>query len=384
MSTDTIHESTDGESSLISWETWDEIKHTEWFVSLSSVLFVLLFSYAFGRAPVVSDVLRGYHGLAITVLIWSIFALGFNLLLGQTGLLSFGHAMFFGTASYAAALFAIHVYSDPLVVILVGMLAAIVLGVVAALILLRLHTVYFSIVALAIAQFLYFLAREPLVEITKGINGLDVPRVPLLGLVDLEHEYGGLLGTLVVNNLYLFVGVFFVAVVAFITRVRKSPYGLIFKAIRENETRTAFVGLNVWRYKFAAFMLSAAIVGLAGGLMAVNTQFAGVERLYWSVSGDIVVMAVLGGLGTIAGPVIGTFVFFYFKGIVNGFPTLGNYWLLLLALSFTTVVWVYPDGIWGMITDFTAALRDPKALLERTKQRIAGLSPLGGSTGGDR
>jgi branched-chain amino acid transport system permease protein len=131
-------------------------------------------------------------------------------------------------------------------------------------------------------------------------------------------------------------------------------------------------------------MLSAAIVGLAGGLMAVNTQFAGVERLYWSVSGDIVVMAVLGGLGTIAGPVIGTFVFFYFKGIVNGFPTLGNYWLLLLALSFTTVVWVYPDGIWGMITDFTAALRDPKALLERTKQRIAGLSPLGGSTGGDR
>ncbi|MBV0903038.1 branched-chain amino acid ABC transporter permease [Haloarcula salina] len=380
MSMDTIRNSFDGDSSVLSWETWNQIKHTERFVFLSSVLFVLLFSYTFGRAPVISDVFQGYHGLAMTILIWSIFALGFNLLLGQTGLLSFGHAMFFGTASYAAALFAIHVYNEPLLVVLVGTLAAVTLGVVAALILLRLHTVYFSIVALAIAQFLYFLAREPLVEVTKGINGLDIPRAPLLGLVELEHEYSGLVGTLLVNNLYIFIGAFFVAVVALITRIRKSPYGLIFKAIRENETRTAFVGLDVWRYKFAAFILSAAIVGLAGGLMAVNTQFAGVERLYWSVSGDIVVMTVLGGLGTLAGPVIGTFVFFYFKGIVNGFPTLGNYWLLLLALSFTAVVWAYPDGIWGMLTDFTAALRDPKELLSNARQRISDLV----STGGDR
>jgi len=380
MSIDTIRNSVTGDSTVVSWETWNQIKHTERFVFLSSVLFVLLFSYTFGRAPVVSDVLRGYHGLAVTILIWSIFALGFNLLLGQTGLLSFGHAMFFGTSSYAAALFAIHVYNDPLVVVLAGTLAAVALGVVSALILLRLHTVYFSIVALAIAQFLYFLAREPLVEITKGINGLDVPRVPLLGLVDLEHEYGGLIGMFLVNNLYIFIGIFFVAVVALITRIRKSPYGLIFRAIRENETRTAVVGLDVWRYKFAAFLLSAAIVGLAGGLMAVNTQFAGVERLYWSVSGDIVVMTVLGGLGTLAGPVIGTFVFFYFKGIVNGFPMLGDYWLLLLALSFTAVVWAYPDGIWGMLTDFTGALRDPKALLAKTKRRITNLV----STGGER
>jgi len=378
MSIDTIRNSVTGDSTVVSWETWNQIKHSERFVALSSVLFVLLFSYTFGRAPVVSDILQGYHGLAMTILIWSIFALGFNLLLGQTGLLSFGHAMFFGTSSYAAALFAIHVYNEPLTVVLVGTLAAVALGVVSALILLRLHTVYFSIVALAIAQFLYFLAREPLVEITKGINGLDLPRAPLLGIVELDHEYGGLIGMLLVNNLYIFIGLFFIAVVALITRIRKSPYGLIFKAIRENETRTAVVGLDVWRYKFAAFIISAAIVGLAGGLMAVNTQFAGVERLYWSVSGDIVVMTVLGGLGTLAGPVIGTFVFFYFKGIVNGFPMLGDYWLLLLAVSFTAVVWVYPDGIWGMVTDFTAALRDPKALLENTKRRIVNLLPAGG------
>lgn len=383
MSTDTIHELVGGDSSLISWETWDRIKHTERFILLASVLFVLLFSYVFGRAPVVSDVLQGYHGLALTMLIWSIFALGFNLLLGQTGLLSFGHAMFFGTASYAAALFALHVYNDPLVIVLAGMLAAVALGVIAALILLRLHTVYFAIVALAIAQFLYFLAREPLVEITRGINGLDVSRTAVLGVFDLDHRYGGLLGTLVVDNLYVFVGAFFVAVVVFITRVRKSPYGLIFKAIRENETRASFIGLNVWRYKFSAFLLSAAVVGIAGGLMAVHTQFAGVERLHWSISGNIVVMTVLGGLGTIVGPVLGTFVFFYFQGIVNGFPTLGDYWLLLLALSFTAVVWVYPDGLWGMITDFTAALREPRELPARAKRRVTRRGASDGSTESD-
>ncbi|WP_262177414.1 branched-chain amino acid ABC transporter permease [Haloarcula laminariae] len=377
MSTDTISDILDTEAPLLSWETWDQVKHTERFVALAAAVFALSFSYLFGRAPVISGIFRGYHGLAITILIWSIFALGFNLLLGQTGLLSFGHAMFFGTASYAAALFSIHVHADPLAIILVGVLAAVALGALSALILLRLHTVYFSIVALAIAQFLFFLAREPLVEITKGINGLDVARIPVLGLFELDHRYRGVLGMVIVDNLYLFIGVFFVAVVVFITRVRKSPYGLIFKAIRENETRASFVGLNVWRYKFAAFILSAAIVGLAGSLMAVNTQFAGVERLYWQVSGDIVVMAVLGGLGTIAGPIIGTFVFYYFKGIVNGFPMLGDYWLLLLALSFTAVVWVYPDGIWGMVTDFTSALREPEELVADTKQRLRDLAPGG-------
>jgi len=384
MSTDNAQPDVEDGSSLISVDAWDRIKHTERFVFLISVGFVLTFSYLFSRAPVISDVTQGYHGLTVTILIWSIFALGFNLLLGQTGLLSFGHAMFFGTASYATALFSIHVFSEPFTTVTVGVLSAVALGAVAALILLRLHTVYFAIVALAIGQFLYFLANNPLEGITQGINGLSVERAPVLGLVDLNHEYGGILGELVVNNLYLFVGAFFVAVVVFITRIRKSPYGLIFKAIRENETRASFMGLDVWRYKFAAFLLSAGIAGLAGALLAVNTQFAGVERLYWSISGDVVVMAVLGGLGTLAGPVIGTFVWFYFRGIVNGYPVLGNYWLIMLAVSFTAVVWGYPDGIWGMITALTEELREPKTLAEKVKARVAGGSATEGSDGGER
>jgi branched-chain amino acid transport system permease protein len=383
MSTDNAQPDVNDESSPISLATWDQIKHTEWFIILSSVCFVLLFSYLFSRAPVISDVLRGYHGLTMTILIWAIFALGFNLLLGQTGLLSFGHAMFFGTASYATALFAIHVFNDPLLIVVFGTLTAVALGAVAALILLRLHTVYFAIVSLAIGQFLYFLANNPLEPLTKGINGLSISREPLLGIVELEHQYGGLLGALVVNNIYIFIGGFFVGVVAFIARIRKSPYGLIFKAIRENETRAAFVGLNVWRYKFAAFVLSGAITGLAGSLMVIHTQFAGVERLYWAISGDVVVMAVLGGLGTLAGPVIGAFVWFYFEGIVNGMPVIGNYWLLLLALSFTAVVWVYPSGIWGIVTSLTAALREPKALASRVASRGSD-APGEESEGGDR
>jgi branched-chain amino acid transport system permease protein len=383
MSTDNAQTDVENESSTISVDAWDRIKHTERFILLVAVGFVLTFSYLFSRAPVISDVAQGYHGLTITILIWSIFALGFNLLLGQTGLLSFGHAMFFGTASYATALFSIHVFNEPLLIVAVGVLSALAVGAVAALILLRLHTVYFAIVALAIGQFLYFLASNPLEGVTKGINGLEVERAPLLGIVDLEHEYGGILGELVVNNLYLFVGVFFVAVVMFVTRIRKSPYGLIFKAIRENETRASFVGLDVWRYKFAAFLLSAGIAGLAGALLAVNTQFAGVERLYWSISGDVVVMAVLGGLGTIVGPIIGTFVWFYFRGIVNGFPTLGDYWLLMLAVSFTAVVWAYPDGIWGMVTDLTAELREPRAFAEKVKARVTGGSSAEASDGGE-
>ena len=383
MSTDNAQTDVEDESSLISVDAWDRIKHTERFILLVSVGFVLTFSYLFSRAPVVSDVTQGYHGLTITILIWSIFALGFNLLLGQTGLLSFGHAMFFGTGSYATALFSIHVFNEPLTIIVVGVLSAVAIGAVAALILLRLHTVYFAIVALAIGQFLYFLASNPLEGITKGINGLEVSRTPLLGVIDLEHEYGGILGELVVNNLYIFVAVFFVAVVMFITRIRKSPYGLIFKAIRENETRASFVGLDVWRYKFSAFLLSGGISGLAGALLAVNTQFAGVERLYWSISGDVVVMAVLGGLGTIIGPIIGTFVWFYFRGIVNGFPTLGDYWLLMLAVSFTAIVWAYPEGIWGMITDLTAELREPRTLVAKVKARVTGGSSTDGSDGGE-
>ncbi|MEY7848113.1 branched-chain amino acid ABC transporter permease [Natrarchaeobius sp. A-rgal3] len=353
MSTDTLREVVDGESSLVSWETWDRIKHTEWFVFAAATTFVALFSYFFRAAPL----LQGYHGLARTMLVWAIFALAFNLLLGQTGLLSFGHAMFWGGAAYAAALFAVYIHSDPLFMIIVGTLFAMILAFVSAFILLRLHTVYFAIVTLAIAQMLYYLVREPLEPWTNGINGLSASPDAVLGVVSLRQLLPGVLGTLWVDQMYLFIGAFFIGVVVFITRIRKSPYGLIFKAVRENETRASFVGLDVWRYKFAAYLLSGTIAGIAGALYTVETGFTGVNRLFWETSGDVVVMTVLGGLGTLVGPVLGAIVFFYFEGVVDGFAYVGRYWLLLLAIAFTAVVWKYPDGLWGMLQQIGSKLR---------------------------
>lgn len=357
MSTDSLRRLLDSSGEILTWDRWDQVKHSERFVFVTTTLFVALFSWVFVRSPV-GDAIFGYHSLARTILIWSIFALGFNLLLGQTGLLSFGHAMFWGGAGYAAAWVAIYAHGDPILMLIGGVAFALILAFLTAFVLLRLHTVYFAIVTLAIAQMLFWFAREPFFFLTGGENGLSGISVePLLGTINLRDPVPGIFGTLWVDYLYVFIAVLFVLVVMFITRVRKSPYGLIFKAIRENETRTTFVGLDVWRYKFAAYLLSGGVVGIAGALMTIESQFVGIRRLYWQASGDVVVITILGGLGTIAGPVIGAIVYLYFEGVVDGFARIGSYWLLMLAVAFTAVVWKYPSGFWGMIKEIGARIR---------------------------
>ncbi|WP_380680837.1 branched-chain amino acid ABC transporter permease [Salinigranum sp. GCM10025319] len=362
MSTDTDTESketvADGDAQLLSWETWDRIKHTERFTLVAAIVFVTVFPTLFTNPPFIPSELTGYEALARLVLIWGIFALGFNLLLGQTGLLSFGHAMFWGVAAYGSGLVAVHFTGSPLLMILAGTVFAGIVAALTAPILLRLHTVYFSIMTLAIAQMLFFLAREPFREITGGINGVTGISVdPLLGMFELTSPLPGILDVFWYDHLHLLLSIAFVGVIVFLARVRKSPYGLLFKAIRENETRASFVGLNVWRYKFAAFLLSGLVVGFAGSLMPIEQLFTGVGKLHWETSGFIVMITVLGGLGTLVGPIVGVFIFLYFRQIVNGLPVIGSWWLLLLAFAFTAIVWRYPDGAWGMVTNATARLR---------------------------
>jgi len=182
---------------------------------------------------------------------------------------------------------------------------------------------------------------------------------PLFGTFRLREEFhgGGLLETFLVDYQYLLIGVVFVLAVVFINRLRKSPYGLIFRAIRENEGRVPDVGLNVWRYKFAAYVISGGVVGLGGGLLTIESAFAGLRSMYWVTSGEIVIMTVLGGIGTLFGPVLGVVIFLYFKNVVNGLPTIGPYWLIILATVFTAIIWIYPDGIWGAIKQGAATVR---------------------------
>jgi branched-chain amino acid transport system permease protein len=253
---------------------------------------------------------------------------------------------------------AIYLIPSPILMVVGAILISILLAAVAALLLLRLHTVYFAIVSLAMGQMLFWMAREPAYAITGGENGLtQIPIDPLFGMFDLAARLPEFLRTFVPDYMYLMIAVGFVLTVVFVNRVLKSPYGLIFKGIRENETRTSFVGLSTWKYKFSAFLMSAAISGLAGGLATLHNNFVGIRRLLWEASGDVVVITVLGGIGSLAGPVLGAFVYLWFEGVVNTFDVIGEAWQLMLAIVFTAIVWRYPGGIWAMLSGVTGFVR---------------------------
>lgn len=354
------------------WIQWDRLKDRESFVVVAMVIVVAVFPWVLVRAPVISDALHGYQGLASLILIWGIFAVGFDLLLGYTGLLSFGHAVFWGGASYAAGLFSFYVVGSPVLMVVVGTIAAVLLAWVIGFLSLRRGGIYFAVLTLAFGQMMYFLFLSPLGGITGGEDGFTEVRVgELFGGIRLDGRPPLILEPLLGDWLYAFVGVVTVLSVAAAYRIINSPYGLVFAAIRENETRAAFVGLNVWRYKLMAFVLSGAFAGIAGGLFTVYQAYVPLNSLYWTTSGDIVVMTVLGGTGTLFGPMIGAAVFLYVKNVVSGMSeivlftqidavvpgdatvvipvNIGPYWHLLLGIVFVVVVWSVRGGIWELI-----------------------------------
>ena len=342
---------------------WEQLRGKEGTVVGTTAVFVALFPWLFARAPVVSDIIQGYQSLATLILIWGIFAIGFDLLLGYTGLLSFGHAAFWGGAAYAAGIVAKNISGDPIVMVLTGTLFAVLLAWLLGFLSLRRGGIYFSILTLAFAQMMYFMAASPLAFLTNGENGLTGVEVgSLFGMIHLEADIPSIGGMLLGTWLYAFVGVLFVAAVAVAYRILNSPYGMVFRAIRENEQRAEFVGLNVWRYKLMAFIISGAFAGLAGSLFTIHGAYVPLQSLFWTESGDIVVMAVLGGAGSMFGPVLGVGVYLYIENIISTVQALtipftdivlikdfGFYWHLLLGIVFVAVVWVVPDGLWGMI-----------------------------------
>lgn len=274
-----------------------------------------------------------YPIFLMKVLCFALFATAFNLMLGFVGLLSFGHAAFFGMAAY----FTGHIVKEwqfPTEVgILLGALGAGVLGFVVASLATRRSGIYFAMITLGLAQMVYFFCLQA--PFTYGEDGIQgIPRGNLLGIVDLSQ----------INNMYFFVLGIFALGFFIIYRTIHSPFGEVLKAIRENETRVISLGYHVTRYKVAAFTISATISGLAGATKAIVFQSATLTDVHWTMSGEVVLMTLLGGMGTIFGPAVGAVVVVTLQNYLAGF---GAWVTIITGIIFVACVLTFRHGVIG-------------------------------------
>jgi len=277
-----------------------------------------------------------YPVFLMTALCFALFACAFNLLLGYAGLLSFGHAMFFGMAAY----FYGHVVKEwgwpPELGLLAGVLGAAALGAVTGALAIRRQGIYFAMITLAFSQMIFFFCIQA--PFTHGEDGLQgIPRRALLGgLVDIRDD----------RVLYYVVLAIFLFGFAAIYRIIHSPFGQVLKAIRENEQRALSLGYNAALYKWLAFVLSASIAGLAGSTKAMVLQFATLSDVTAAMSGEVVLMALVGGLGTLIGPVVGAFIIITMQ---NYLAATGEWVLVIQGVIFVVIVVAFRRGIVGEI-----------------------------------
>jgi branched-chain amino acid transport system permease protein len=287
-----------------------------------------------------------YPVFMMKLLCLAMFACAFNLLLGFCGMLSFGHAAFFGSAAYITAWLAATRGFGPGVAIAGGVLVAALLGAVIGAIAIRRRGIYFAMITLALAQLIYFVCLEA--PFTGGENGLQsVPRGTLLGILPLSSDL----------VMYYFVLTVFVAVFALIRRIVHSPFGQVLKAIRENEARATSLGYEVNRYKLVAFVLSATLSGLAGSLKALVLSFATLSDVLQENSGEVILMTLVGGTGTFAGPVVGATLVVtlqeYLSEIVGGWVT------VIIGAVFIVCVLLFRRGIVGELASLRLRGRRP-------------------------
>ncbi len=274
-----------------------------------------------------------YPVFMMKVMCFALFACAFNLLLGFGGLLSFGHAMFLGAASYGSAHAAKVWGLTPELAILFGTSAACVLSVGAGLLAIRRQGIYFAMITLALAQMVYFFSLQA--PFTGGEDGIQgVPRGLLFGLIDLNNPLA----------MYGLVLVIFLGGFALIYRAVHSPFGQVLKAIRENEERAISLGYDTDRYKLLAFVLSGTIAGLAGATKAIVFQLASLTDVHWSMSGEVVLMTLLGGMGTVFGPVVGAAVIITMQ---NYLAQLGAWVTVVQGVIFVVCVLAFRRGIIG-------------------------------------
>jgi branched-chain amino acid transport system permease protein len=297
-----------------------------------------------------------YPVFLMKALCFALFACAFNLLIGYGGLLSFGHALFFGWASYVAAHMAkvgaislpypagwrvwewLTIPLPPLspeLAILFGTAVAALLGLLAGWLAIRRQGIYFAMITLALAQMTYFFALQA--KFTGGEDGIQgVPRGRLFGVIDLSNEL----------TMYAFVAVIFLAAFLLIYRIIHSPFGEVLKAIRENEARAISLGYRTERYKLLAFVLSASLAGLAGATKAIVFQLASLTDVHWTMSGEVVLMTLVGGLGTVFGPVVGAVVI---VGMQNYLASFGEWVTVTQGVIFVFCVLLFRRGVIGEI-----------------------------------
>jgi len=275
-----------------------------------------------------------YPVFVMKLLCFAIFACAFNLLLGFTGLLSFGHAAFFGSAAYITGWLIKAQTWTPELGLLAGMLGAGLIGLVVGLVAIRRQGIYFAMITMAIAQMVFFVCLQ--VPFTGGEDGLQgVPRGALFGLFSLASD----------TAMYYAVVAVFVACFLAISRIVHSPFGQVLKMIRENEPRAISLGYQVDRYKLLAFVLSAALSGLAGSLKTLIMGFATLSDVHWSMSGEVILMTLLGGVGTFFGPVLGAGVVIALQDMLA--DKVGSWVNVIIGVIFVLCVLAFRKGVVG-------------------------------------
>ena len=283
-------------------------------------------------------------------LIMAIAALGFNLLLGYTGLLSFGHSAYFGLGAYAVAFMVKYLHVSSMELFVIGGLSATVLvTAVFGFICVRHTRIFFAILTMALSQVVWSLAFK-FFWVTGGTDGLRIPTPTILnGMVTVPKNKIAFLS----STYYYYVLVVFVVLVVLMWVIVHSPFGQVLQAIRDNETRAAFLGVRVRRARWLAFLISGGFTGIAGILWAPLNGLTTPDILYWPFSGEIVFLTVLGGFGTFSGPIIGAVAFNYLKTYAVGLTV---YWQLLLGVVLIVLVLALPSGIVGTVARLTTKL----------------------------
>ena len=301
----------------------------------------------FASMPVWTQRVGLYDYLALEILIWSLFAMSYNLMLGYTGLPSFGHAAFFGIGGYAFGLFQFHVYPNLWSCLAASLLAAGVAGAFVASFISHRRGIYYALLTIAFSEMFVFICVK-WHTVTKGEDGLlNIRRLPVeLGFSSLSLKTN--------VQLFYFALAVFAVVVWLLWKLVHSPFGHVLQAIRQNDLRASFLGYNVWMAKWLVFVLSAMLAGLSGGLFAMAQEGAYVQVMTLQWSGIVVLMTLTGGgLVSFWGPVFGTIVFFVARDVLGA---LTETWMMWYGLMFMAIVMFKPDGIAGMLQDMQARI----------------------------